>query len=143
MVLNNADIFVLVRQETPLVQNQFYIRSTAHLQSVMSCDDAFLKRLMVYQRELSKTFALNGRKLIFAEHFRPHSSRPREHFDLVVFPFPEAQFENLKIYFDAAIKIYRGDNECKTNLIRFSGQEDFLSKKKLVSMIANGLISQF
>ena len=134
----NDDIFIFVKQQTPLTENQFYIRSTAHLKSVMGGDDAFVKRLMVHQRELSKVFAVYGTKLIFAEHYRDTPSF-REHFDLGVFPFREAQFEALKQYFDGAIRIYRGDNDCKMNLIRFSGQEDFLSKKKLVSMIANGL----
>ena len=138
----NDDIFIFVKQQTPLTKNEFYIRSTAHLKSVMGGDDAFVKRLLVYQRELSKTFDLYRIKLVFAEHFRPHSSNPKEHFDLGVFPFPEAKIKDLKRDFDFAIKSYRGDNDCKMNLIRFKGQEDFLSKKKRVSIIVNGLLDQ-
>ena len=138
VVWKNDDIFIFVKQQTPLTENQFYIRSTAHLQSVMGSDDAFLKRLMVYQRELSKAFAVYGRKLIFAEHFRQYSSKSREHFDLGVFPFHEAQFDALKPFFDSAFRFYRGDIDCK-NIIRFEGQADFLSKKQRVSITANEL----
>ena len=132
--MRNDDIFVLVKQAKSLVENQFYIRATGHVRSLMSAGDGTLKMILAYQMEISKIFKVLGKRLLFAEHFRPGSSKHKEHFELEVFPFREAQFEDLKKFFDSAIKIYRGEPDCRVNLMRFNGHDDLVLRQKGVSL---------
>lgn len=99
----------------------------------MSVDDAFLKRLIGYKRELCKIFGLVGTKLIFLEYHL----KDKKHFDLTVFPVREAEFEPLKAYLNESIEIYRGEDDCKKNLKKFQ-ELDLVSIQKKVSVIANG-----
>ena len=140
-----------MKQEKPLVENQFYIRATGHVRSLMSAGEGTIKMILAYQMEISKIFKVleKGKKLLFTEHFRPGASKPKEHFELGVFPFEETQFEELKKEFEKAIKHYRGEQDCRTNLMRFDGQEDFVSQQKKVGVLKtlflqiNLLVSNF
>ena len=139
---------MFIKPRQPLVENQFFIRSTAHIPSLMGADEAIFKQLNIYKYVLSQAFEHQKMKLVFAETY--NSSSPlRKHFEIVCFPLSSNENTSSLAYHLSKYMIgYLGDNSpeldddhTKEKLelhLAFFKEEDLRSAREKVNKILNG-----